>query len=121
MARLPRELTAVQNCWTWVKWAFILPILVVHTRNSREDFTKGNESRGVIHNHYGEHEIIVVNLHKFKIDSDVVCTDNYNVNIEHIHYHDEAHRSYNPKGYCLANLKESDSNATKIGLTDTLF
>ena len=25
MARLPRESTAVQNCWTWVKWAFILP------------------------------------------------------------------------------------------------
>jgi dipeptidyl aminopeptidase/acylaminoacyl peptidase len=28
MARLPRESTAVQNCWTWVKWAFILPILI---------------------------------------------------------------------------------------------
>ena len=27
MARLPRESTAVQTFWTWVKWVFILPIL----------------------------------------------------------------------------------------------
>ena len=32
---------------------------------------------------------------------------------------DEVHRSYDPKGSFLANLKESDPNAIKIGLTGT--
>ena len=32
---------------------------------------------------------------------------------------DEVHRSYNPKGSFLANLKESDEKSIKIGLTGT--
>ena len=93
--------------------------LIVHKINSREEFANEIKSTNVIHNDSGDPEITVVNIQKFKDDPDVVKNTDYNLNIQRIYFMDEVHRSYNPKGSFLANLKESDANAIKIGLTGT--
>ena len=93
--------------------------LVVHTVNSREEFAKDIKATSVIHNNSGKPEITVVNIQKFEDDPDVVRNTDYQVNIQRIYFLDEVHRSYNPKGSFLANLKESDPNSIKIGLTGT--
>ncbi|BCN92769.1 type I restriction-modification system endonuclease [Thiomicrorhabdus immobilis] len=93
--------------------------LIVHTINSREDFTKEIKATKVIHNDSGKPEITVVNIQKFKDDPDVVSTKDYDVAIQRVYFMDEVHRSYNPKGSFLANLSQSDANAIKIGLTGT--
>lgn len=93
--------------------------LIVHTINSREDFSRDIKATQVIHNHSGKPEITVVNIQKFKDDPDVVSTKDYDVAVQRIYFLDEVHRSYNPKGSFLANLDESDRNAIKIGLTGT--
>ncbi|WP_236979595.1 type I restriction endonuclease subunit R [Membranihabitans maritimus] len=93
--------------------------LVVHNIDSREDFAKDIKSTTAIHNDSGKAEITVVNIQKFKDDPDVTRNTDYNVDIKRIYFLDEVHRSYNPKGSFLANLKESDPSAIKIGLTGT--
>lgn len=93
--------------------------LVVHTINSRDDFSKDIKTTKVIHNNSGKPEITVVNIQKFENDSDVVSSNDYDVNIQRIYFLDEVHRSYNPTGSFLANLSMSDANAIKIGLTGT--
>ncbi|VXA98035.1 Restriction endonuclease subunit R [Flavobacterium sp. 9AF] len=93
--------------------------LVVHNINSREEFAKDIKTTSVIHNSSGKPEITVVNIQKFQDDPDVVQNTDYNLNIQRVYFLDEVHRSYNPKGSFLANLKESDENAIKIGLTGT--
>jgi type I restriction enzyme, R subunit len=93
--------------------------LVVHEINSRDEFAKDIKTTSVIHNNSGKAEITVVNIQKFKEDTDVVRNTDYHVNIQRIYFLDEVHRSYNPKGSFLANLNESDPNAIKIGLTGT--
>ena len=93
--------------------------LTVHKINSREEFANEIKSTNVIHNDSGDPEITVVNIQKFKDDPDVVKNTDYNLNIQRIYFMDEVHRSYNPKGSFLANLKESDESAIKIGLTGT--
>ena len=93
--------------------------LTVHKIDSRDEFAKDIKSTSVIHNNSGKAEITVVNIQKFKDDPDVVRNADYNVNIQRIYFMDEVHRSYNPKGSFLANLKVSDKNAIKIGLTGT--
>lgn len=93
--------------------------LVVHNINSREEFAKDIKTTSVIHNSSGKPEITVVNIQKFQDDSDVVKNNDYNLNIQRVYFLDEVHRSYNPKGSFLANLKETDKNAIKIGLTGT--
>lgn len=93
--------------------------LVVHNINSREEFAKDIKTTSVIHNSSGKPEITVVNIQKFQDDPDVVQNTDYNLNIQRVYFLDEVHRSYNPKGSFLANLKESDKNAIKIGLTGT--
>jgi type I restriction enzyme R subunit len=93
--------------------------LVVHEISSREAFAKDIKSTSVIHNNSGRAEITVVNIQKFQDDPDVVRNTDYNLNIQRIYFLDEVHRSYNPKGSFLANLKDSDPNAIKIGLTGT--
>ncbi|MCG6141355.1 type I restriction endonuclease subunit R [Leptospira mtsangambouensis] len=93
--------------------------LVVHEINSRNDFVKDIKTTSVIHNDSGKSEITVVNIQKFKEDSDVLRNTDYNLNIQRIYFLDEVHRSYNPKGSFLANLRESDPNAIHIGLTGT--
>ncbi len=93
--------------------------LVVHKVNSRDEFARAIKSTSVIHNSSGKSEITVVNIQKFKEDTDVVRNTDYQLNIQRVYFLDEVHRSYNPKGSFLANLNESDVNAIKIGLTGT--
>lgn len=93
--------------------------LVVHTVDSKDDFAEDIKSPSAIHNDSGKPEITVVNIQKFKDDPEVARNTDYNLDIQRIYFLDEVHRSYNPEGSFLANLKESDPNAIKIGLTGT--
>jgi type I restriction enzyme R subunit len=93
--------------------------LTVHNVNSRDEFARTIKSTQAIENHSGKAEITVVNIQKFKDDPDVVRNTDYNLNLQRIYFLDEVHRSYNPKGSFLANLRESDPNSIKIGLTGT--
>ena len=61
-----------------------------------------------MHNASGQPEITVVNIQKFQDDPNVVSIKDYDVTIQRIYFLDEVHRSYDPKGSFLANLKESD-------------
>lgn len=93
--------------------------LKVHTVNSRDEFVADLKKNTAVYNDKGQREITVVNIHKFKEDSKVSTSTDYNTNIQRIYFLDEVHRSYNPEGSFLANLEESDRNAIKIGLTGT--
>jgi type I restriction enzyme, R subunit len=93
--------------------------LGVHTISSREAFVQDIRATTALHNSTGKPEITVVNIHKFENDPDVINRKDYNVQVQRVYFLDEVHRSYNPKGSFLANLKESDQNAIKIGLTGT--
>lgn len=93
--------------------------LIVQNVNSREEFARTIKSPKAVENNSGEPEITVVNIHKFKDDPDVARNTDYNLSLQRIYFLDEVHRSYNPKGSFLANLRESDPNSIKIGLTGT--
>jgi type I restriction enzyme, R subunit len=93
--------------------------LVVHTVNSREELVQDFRSKQAIHNYSGKREITVVNIQKFKDDTDVLQSSDYNINIQRVYFLDEVHRSYDPNGSFLANLYNSDRNAILIGLTGT--
>ena len=93
--------------------------LIVQNVNSREEFARTIKSPKAIENNSGEPEITVVNIQKFKDDPDVVRNTDYNLSLQRVYFLDEVHRSYNPKGSFLANLRESDPNSIKIGLTGT--
>ncbi len=93
--------------------------LVVHNISSREEFVKDIKSKKAIHNNLGKDEITVVNIQKFKDDTNIFTNDDYDIDIQKVYFLDEVHRSYNPKGSFLANLHGSDNNAIKIGLTGT--
>ncbi|MCF6319858.1 MAG: DEAD/DEAH box helicase family protein, partial [Proteobacteria bacterium] len=93
--------------------------LFVHKVNSREEFAKKIKSNKAIENDSGKAEITVVNIQKFENDPKVINNVDYNLNLQRIYFLDEVHRSYNPQGSFLANLRESDPNSIKIGLTGT--
>ena len=93
--------------------------LVAHTVNSKDDLIKDFKKRGAIHNLSGKREITVVNIQKFKEDTDLVKAGDYDISVQRIYFLDEVHRSYNPTGSFLANLFSSDRNAILIGLTGT--
>lgn len=93
--------------------------LKVHTVNSKEEFVADLKKTTAINNDKGETEITVVNIQKFADDPDLAQKEDYNLAIQRVYFLDEVHRSYNPEGSFLANLKESDDNAIKIGLTGT--
>lgn len=93
--------------------------LKVHTVSSRDEFVADLKKTTAINNDKGQREITVVNIHKFKDETDVSKETDYNINIQRVYFLDEVHRSYNPQGSFLANLEESDKNAIKIGLTGT--
>ncbi len=93
--------------------------LVVHTVNSKGDLIRNFRTRQAIHNLSGKREITVVNIQKFKDDTDVLKANDYDINSQRIYFLDEVHRSYNPTGSFLANLFNSDRNAILIGLTGT--
>ncbi|WP_417558530.1 type I restriction endonuclease subunit R [Mesoflavibacter zeaxanthinifaciens] len=93
--------------------------LKVHTVNSRDEFVRDLKKTTALNNDKGQREITVVNIQKFKDDTDVSKTKDYDINIQRVYFLDEVHRSYNPEGSFLANLEQSDKNAIKIGLTGT--
>lgn len=93
--------------------------LTVNTVNSREEFIKDIKNTSAIHNLTGKREITVVNIQKFSEESSIVSQKDYDINIQRVYFLDEVHRSYNPNGSFLANLKNSDLNAITLGLTGT--
>lgn len=93
--------------------------LKVYHISSREAFAKDIKSNLAIHNDSGKAEITVVNIQRFKDDTDVLRNSDYALGIQRVYFLDEVHRSYNPEGSFLANLNQSDPNAIKIGLTGT--
>ncbi|MFT6792085.1 MAG: type I restriction enzyme R subunit [Rubritalea sp.] len=93
--------------------------LIVHEVESRDAFARDIASKAAIHNNQGKLEITVVNIQKFKDNPEQAKAADYNLDLQRVYFLDEVHRSYNPKGSFLANLKESDPNAIKIGLTGT--
>lgn len=66
-----------------------------------------------------EGDIAVLNIQKFKNETDFTNRSGYDLNIQNIYFIDEAHRSYNPHGSYLANLYNADENSIKIALTGT--
>ena len=68
----------------------------------------------------GDNEICVINIQKFRADTEAINDSGYdNLNIQRIYFIDEAHRSYDPRGSYLANLYNSDHDSVKIALTGT--
>lgn len=65
------------------------------------------------------YQVAVVNIQKFKDNSDLTDHSGYDLNRQNIYFIDEAHRSYNEKGSYLPNLYNADKNAIKIALTGT--
>lgn len=93
--------------------------LIVHTVNSKEELITDFQAKKAIHNSAGQREITVVNIQKFKEETQILKTDDYDLNTQRIYFLDEVHRSYNPSGSFLANLFNADKNAIIIGLTGT--
>lgn len=93
--------------------------LIVHTVDSKDELQKNFKQRQAIHNLSGKREITVVNIQKFKDDTDILKANDYDLSTQRIYFLDEVHRSYSPTGSFLANLFNSDRNAILIGLTGT--
>jgi type I restriction enzyme, R subunit len=93
--------------------------LVVHTVNSKDELIKDFKSHKAVHNLSGQREITVVNIQKFRDETNVVKSSDYNIDIQRVYFIDEAHRGYNLEGSFLANLANSDRNAVMIALTGT--
>ena len=93
--------------------------LSVNVIESRDAFIRDIRKTVAVDNDRGEPEITVVNIQKFKDDSDVAAAQDYALNVQRVYFLDEVHRSYNPKGSFLANLEQSDRSAIHIGLTGT--
>ncbi len=93
--------------------------LSVKTISSKEDLVKEFKTNRAVSNLKGKREITVVNIQKFKDDSDILQNSDYDLNIQRVYFLDEVHRSYNPSGSFLANLLASDREAIMIGLTGT--
>lgn len=98
---------------------FTIRGLTVNTVNSKDELLENFRLKQAIHNLSGKREITVVNIQKFKDDSDVLQAKDYDINIQRVYFLDEVHRSYKPEGSFLANLMNSDRNAILIGLTGT--
>ncbi len=93
--------------------------LKVNTVNSKDDLVRHFKAHQSIFNPQGQREITVVNIQKFKDDSDALKEADYDLQTQRVYFLDEVHRSYNPNGSFLANLYNSDRNAILIGLTGT--
>jgi len=93
--------------------------LRVNPISSKEALVAHFRAKQSIHNTAGSAEITVVNIQKFKDDTDVLKRSDYDIATQRVYFWDEVHRSYNPTGSFLANLFNSDRNAILIGLTGT--
>ena len=98
---------------------FISRGLKVHLINSKEELLSEFRKDSTPKNLDGRKEITVVNIQKFKEESDLIKGRDYNLNIQRVYFLDEVHRSYKPKGNFLTNLYNSDKGAILIGLTGT--
>ena len=65
------------------------------------------------------YDVAVVNIQKFKDNSDLTDRSGYDLHRQNIYFIDEAHRSYNERGSYLPNLYQADTNAINIALTGT--
>jgi len=101
------------------KSEFSMRGLVVNTVDSKEELLANFRLKQATHNLSGQREITVVNIQKFKDDTEVLRANDYDINSQRIYFLDEVHRSYNPSGSFLANLISSDREAIIIGLTGT--
>lgn len=101
------------------KKEFTMRGLVVNTVSSKDELLANFRLRQATHNLSGKREITVVNIQKFKDDTDMLRANDYDINSQRIYFLDEVHRSYNPTGSFLANLINSDREAIIIGLTGT--
>lgn len=101
------------------KREFSIRGLSVQTVNSKEELQKQFRMNQALHGVSGKREITVVNIQKFKDDTDILRANDYDINVQRIYFLDEVHRSYKPTGSFLANLYNSDRNAILIGLTGT--
>lgn len=93
--------------------------LIVHTVSSKEELTADFKLKTAVHNLKGKREITVVNVQKFKDETDLLTENSYDIDTQRVYFLDEVHRSYDPNGSFLANLIMSDRNAILIGLTGT--
>jgi type I restriction enzyme R subunit len=93
--------------------------LSVNTVSSKDALLKSFKLKQAIENQSGKPEITVVNIQKFKDDTDTVKASDYDINTQRVYFLDEVHRSYDPKGSFLSNLVSSDREAIMIGLTGT--
>ncbi len=93
--------------------------LVVRNVDSKDQFAEEFKETKAIHGLTGQQEITVVNIQKFKDDTRVLDSVDYDLSVQRIYFLDEAHRSYSPTGSFLANLYESDRASIKIALTGT--
>lgn len=97
---------------------FIKRGLRVRTVNDKDELAREFQSTNVSHS--GENEICVINIQKFRDDTQAINASGYDdINIQRIYFIDEAHRSYDPKGSYLANLYQSDTDSIKVALTGT--
>ncbi len=101
------------------KREFTMRGLKVHVVNSRDEMVKDFSKPGAVHNDRGDREITVVNIQKFKEETDVIKGGDYAIKTQRVFFLDEVHRSYDPKGSFLANLVNADRDAIMIGLTGT--
>lgn len=104
---------------TQAKDEFTARGLQVHIVDSKDAFAKSLHKKSAIHNLQGKPEITVVNIQKFKDETDAGRSKDYDISVQRIYFVDEAHRSFNPYGSFLANLVNSDRNANIIALTGT--
>lgn len=93
--------------------------LIVHTVSSKDELLRNLRLKQAIHNLTGKREITVVNIQKFKDETDVLRANDYDINTQRVYFLDEVHRSYSATGSFLANLLNSDRNAILLGLTGT--
>lgn len=93
--------------------------LSVNTVSSKDALLKSFKLKQAIENQSGKPEITVVNIQKFKDDTDTVKASDYDISTQRVYFLDEVHRSYDPKGSFLSNLVSSDREAIMIGLTGT--
>lgn len=93
--------------------------LAVHIVNSKDELIADFKKTRAIHGLTGQREITVVNIQKFKEDTDVLRSSDYDIATQRVYFLDEVHRSYDPAGSFLASLINSDRNAILIGLTGT--
>ena len=93
--------------------------LIVNTVSSKDALVKSFRLKQAIENQSGKPEITVVNIQKFKDDSNTVKASDYDISTQRVYFLDEVHRSYDPRGSFLANLVSSDRDAILIGLTGT--